>query len=308
MKIRWLGVCGLVAAAACAGARGADKFVTPTAEELSMTSLQGYPGVSAVVLFREEVTEDDLHVVKHYDRIKILTEEGKQYANVELSFVTTNGDVSDYGENGKTLGAIQGRTIHADGTVIPFAGKPYLKVIEKEKGVKFQAMVFTLPDVEVGSILEYRYETRIDDHAYESPDWYIQGPLYLKAAHYMWHPTGQELVDSKQRPIHAISWFPILPAGVSVVHKTYPPTSTYMGGQQSYELTVKDIPPTIKEEYMPPTASFSYRVLFNFTAYRSGAEFWKDEGKEWSKRMDSFANPNSELKKATDEGNGRRYQ
>jgi hypothetical protein len=42
------------------GAR-ADGFVKPTAEELAMTSLPGYPGAPAVVLFQEESTTDKLH-------------------------------------------------------------------------------------------------------------------------------------------------------------------------------------------------------------------------------------------------------
>jgi hypothetical protein len=282
----------------CVAAHGSDSFMKPTPEELSMTSLPGYPGAAAVVLFREQITEDNLHVVNHYERIKILTEDGKKYANIELGFVSTTDD-SDYGSNGKTLSEIEGRTIHADGTIIPFTGKPYLKVIEKERGIKFQQKIFTLPDVEVGSIIEYRYATRIGDNNFESPDWLIQGELYVKAAHYVWHPTTKELVDSKERPINSISWFPILPPGVQLVHTQLPASSSFDGAPQTYEVTVKDVPPTVKEEFMPPIASFSYRVMFNFTAYRTGADFWKEEGKDWSKRMDSFANPNGELKAAT---------
>jgi hypothetical protein len=71
------------------------------------------------------------------------------------------------------------------------------------------------------------------------------------------------------------------------------------GPTQYFDLTVKDVPPQVKEAYMPPIASYSYRVLFNFTAEHTGAEWWKDEGKDWSKKMDSFANPNGELKAAT---------
>jgi hypothetical protein len=41
-------------------------------------------------------------------------------------------------------------------------------------------------------------------------------------------------------------------------------------------------------------------VLFNFTAEHTTSEWWKDEGKDWAKRMNSFADPNSELKKATE--------
>ena len=42
-----------------------------------MTSLPGLPGAAAVVLFREEVTDDDMPSVQHYDRIKVLTKDGK---------------------------------------------------------------------------------------------------------------------------------------------------------------------------------------------------------------------------------------
>jgi hypothetical protein len=85
-------------------ARGAsDTFRKPTQEELSMKSLPGYPGAPAVVLYKEEITFDDLHSVQRYERIKILTDEGKKYANVELSFWRTDYD-SDFGGNDKTVG------------------------------------------------------------------------------------------------------------------------------------------------------------------------------------------------------------
>jgi hypothetical protein len=296
--MRWMGeglLMALVAAGAAACAQ--DSFMKPTPEDLAMTSLPGYPGASAVVLYREETTKDDLHVVYHYDRIKILTKDGEKYANVELPYVSTSED-SDYGSNDKTLGEIVGRTIHADGTVIPFTGKPYLKVMVNEKGVKLQEKVFTLPDVEVGSILEYRYATRISDYMVESPEWIIQGELYLKAAHYAWYPTEHALENSRG-PIHTITWFPILPEGAKIERHDIPHSTFSVGPTQYFDLTVKDIPPQVKEAYMPPIASYSYRVLFNYTAERTGAEWWKNEGKDWSKRMDSFANPNSELRSAT---------
>jgi hypothetical protein len=284
-------------------AHAADPFLKPSKEELAMTSLPGYPGVSAVVLFREEITKDDLHTMQHYDRIKILTEDGKKYANVELGFVSSTGD-DDYlghGDN-KMVEDIIGRTIHPDGTIIPFTGKPYLKVVEKTKGYKVQQKVFTLPDVEVGSIIEYRYATRYNDSVYESPDWYIQGDLYVKAAHYVWYPTARDMISTDTGAlINSISWFPILPVGVQMVHRDLPGSDPTGRTSQIYELNIKDVPPLQEEEYMPPIASYSYRVLFNFTEFRSSAEYWKSSGKKWSKGVDSFAGPNSELKSATDQ-------
>ncbi|HSY37028.1 MAG TPA: transglutaminase domain-containing protein [Acidobacteriaceae bacterium] len=298
MTIRRIGAWVWAAVAVSATACAQSNFMRPTPEELSMTSLPGYPGAAAVVLNREETTKDDLNTVFHYERIKILTKDGEKYANVTLPFISVaQNSYSETGDD-KTLGEITGRTIHADGTIIPFTGKPYLKVLEKDQDVKRQERVFTLPDVEVGSIIEYRYVTRIADNIYEAPDWYIQGELYVKQAHYVWYPTSRDLQDSHGL-ITTITWFPILPAGVKIERRDLPHSQFTHEPIQVFELTIKDVPPEVKEAYMPPIASFSYRVMFNFTAQHTQADWWKDEGKDWSKRMDSFADPNSELKKET---------
>jgi hypothetical protein len=292
----------ILAAAAVSGAACAQQasFMPPTPEELSMTSLPGYPGAAAVVLNREEMTKDDLHGVFHYERIKILTKEGEKYANVTLPFVSFAQSESQSNGNDKTLDGISGRTIHPDGTIIPFTGKPYLKVLEKDKDMKVQERVFTLPDVEVGSIIEYRYSTRIADNIVEAPEWLIQGDLYVKQAHYVWYPTSKD-VDSGRGLVTTITWFPILPADVKIERRDIPHSSFSSQPIQVFELTIKDVPPEVKEAYMPPISSFSYRVLFNFTAEHTMADWWRNEGKDWSKGMDSFADPNSDLKKRTAE-------
>ncbi len=277
----------------------AADFLKPTAEELSMTSLKGFPGAPAVILYREEITKDEMHSVQHYERIKILTEEGKKYANVELGFFSTTGGNFTVGDN-KVLEDITGRTIHPDGTVIPFTGKPYLKVLEKANGYKRQMKVFTLPDVEVGSIIEYRYFTRFNDYFVEPPMWMIQDDLYVKEAHFQWWPTTHDLQDEDERPINSISWFPILPPDTKIETHEFP--SDTLGGhgpRRVYEIRVKDVPPRVKEEYMPPIRAFSYRVNFSFSAFRSQQEFWQGKGKQWSKHVNSFAGPNGALKDAT---------
>ena len=263
-----------------------------------MTSLNGYPGAAAVVLYREQITRDDMHSVQHYERIKILTEEGKKYANVELGFWSTTATNSSAGDD-KVLEDISGRTIHPDGTVIPFTGKPYLKVLEKANGFKRQMKVFTLPDVEVGSIIEYRYFTRFNDYFVESPIWMIQDDLYVKEAHFQWYPTSNNLIDEDERPINSISWFPILPPNAKIEMHDIPATAIGRGPSRVYELRVKDVPPRVKEEYMPPIGAFSYRVNFSFSAYRSQQEFWQNKGKQWSKHVNSFAGPNGALRDAT---------
>src|SRR6516225_4791496 len=64
----------------------ADQWTAPTKEELAMTSIPEVPGAAAVYLNKEETTEDKLHAWSIYVRLKVLTEKGKDYANVELNY------------------------------------------------------------------------------------------------------------------------------------------------------------------------------------------------------------------------------
>jgi hypothetical protein len=272
------------------------QWTQPTAEELSMTAQPEVPGAAAVYLFREETTEDDLHMFSTYVRLKVLTEKGKEYSNVELNYASVASGGSS------SITDIQGRTIHPDGTVIPFTGKPYEKLVQKTHDVKVMSKVFTLPDVEVGSILEYRYKFRLDDNYFSSPDWYIQSNLYTRKAHYEWKPTNKQLISSDDRGqlTNGIAWTPILPPGVELKHTQLPGTGISQG-RHIFDLDVHDIAPSPSEEFMPPISSFTYRVLFYYTPYRTGEEYWKNEGKHWAKLRDKFIGPDSGVKAAVND-------
>ena len=107
----------------------------PTPEELKMTSEPGAPNADAIYLYREDVTDNKLHSQAVYVRLKILRDEGKRYADVELTGAGRDFQITD----------IQGRTIHSDGTVIPFTGKPYEKLLVKTKTRQYKAKVSPCP-------------------------------------------------------------------------------------------------------------------------------------------------------------------
>ena len=83
---------------------------------------------------------------------------------------------------------VEGRTIHADGTVIPFTGKPYDKELVKAGDIKINGKVFSMPDVQMGSIVEYRWELGYNDNWFMPPDWTVQQPIYVHKAHYHFVP------------------------------------------------------------------------------------------------------------------------
>jgi len=256
----------------------AQGWIQPTAEELKMTAEPAAPDASAIYLYREERADDKVHMHSLYVRMKILTEEGKKYADVEL--------VYDHARS-FSIRAVDGRTIHSDGTVIPFTGKPYDKVLEKTKTDIYKAKVFTLPDVQVGSILEYRYVLAYEDNIVSPPQWFVQQPLYVRKAHFQFTPTDQAVIGEHGGDSESLAYHPVLPKGAEVKESLAP--TTRVGTQaKTYSLDVENVNAIATEEFMPPMHSLSYRVQFYYTDVRTPQEYWKEEGKYWSHDIDSF--------------------
>lgn len=223
----------------------AQQWTAPTPEELKMTSFSEVPGADAIVLNKEEIDDDDMHVQYHYMRIKVLTEKGLKYADIEVDF-NKKTDLSGY-----TIGEFFARTVQPDGTIVPFTGKGMDKVLEKDAINNYTRRAYTLPAAKVGSILEYRYTIRRDDHWFAPARWSMQGDLYIKNEHFLWKPTDKELLGTTRGGRESVSqrltWAKSLPAGVDVVqHKT--PT-----GRIQMEATVSDVMPFANEQYMPPS-------------------------------------------------------
>jgi hypothetical protein len=255
-----------------------------------MTSDPKAPGAAAVYLEIKEEDNDPIHFQQTYERIKILTEKGKDLATVEVP----------YGGPFK-VEAIKGRTIHADGTIIPLVGKPEDLLAEKKGDFKVGRKVFTLPSVEVGSVIEYQYELRYDDQYYNSPLWSIQRKYFVHKAHFSFTPDkafwpgatsdgGHYLVDEHGHVANSLVWLRLLPKGVDVTKS--------LGG--TYTVDVTDIPPVPDEEYMPPEDAMLYRVYFYYMPSSSPTEFWMSESKYWLKDVDHFAEPNKAIRAAVE--------
>ena len=273
------------------------QFQPPTPEELKMTSDPKAPGASAVYLNVEEVTDDPLHYQTFYARIKVLTEKGKELATVE---------VPPYLRGTSKIVDIKGRTIHPDGSIIPLTGKPEDLLLFKTKArngdtTQVSRKVFNLPSVEVGSILEYSYQIQLDDDQYSSPHWEIQCPYFIHKAHYSFKPfqsfmpgaeslritTSRYLEDEHERVINSLMWLWYLPNGVTVKNDA-----------RHFMVDLTDVPPAPEEEWMPPVDSVRYRVFFYYKAASSAGDFWVTDAKLWSKDVNRFAEPTSEIKEA----------
>src|SRR5271165_68008 len=255
---------------------GSSDWQQPTPEELKMTSDPAAPDAPAVYLFREETVVDDYHMHSMYARIKILTEKGREmFSDIEIPYEAITYSITDIG----------GRTIHSDGTVIPLTAKPFDQLVVKS-GSNFKVMqkIFTMPDVQVGSIIEYRWKLRYDESYFLPPRWYIAQPVFVHKAHYHFIPAAASRVYG------ALYYSGSLPDGVKVRE-----------GHDGYDLAVENIPALPDEDYMPPFRSFSYRVIFYYSSSRTPDEYWQDRGKDWSKELDRFANPSGKIHAAVEQ-------
>ena len=270
----------------CSLAHAATKWQDPTPEELSMTSQPQVPGAAAVILYREETVDDEAGSWTYYYRIKILTQTGRdRYSNVSIAYPVQSSNLY------YNITNIAGRTIHSDGSILPFTGKPFQRIVEHSSSQSTRETVITLPAVQIGSIIEYRYSmhldhgVRFDYGSYVSftPTFYAQGDLFTRSEHFLWH--------TRQRADFTSS----LPGGASAVK-----VKDYKNDWHDVDYTVElqDVLPVADEPFMPPASTLEQKVVFYTglpTSIHRAEDYWKQTGEEWSKDINSFIGPPSKL-------------
>jgi hypothetical protein len=123
--------------------RAGDDWQPISPEELKMTSEPKAPGASAIYLYRQVDRDDEKFNEIDYARIKIFTDEGRKYADVEIPYVKGFGSIK----------GIRARTIHPDGSIVNFDGRIFDKMVVKAKGVQVLVKTFNMPSVKREALL-----------------------------------------------------------------------------------------------------------------------------------------------------------
>jgi len=255
------------------------QFQQPTHEELTMTSDPKVPGADAVYLEYREIDNSQSAYWTTYARIKVLTEKGKEAATISVPFL--KGDTR--------VNAIRGRTIHSYGTIIPLIGKPEQLLGVKNRELDIEEKVFTMPSVEVGSIIEYSYD--LSSPYLGWPRWEVQKDYFVHKEHF-------EFLAPSDIPSNGTTYWARLPSSAAVKS----------GFDGFYKLDMSDVPPAPHEDWMPPSGALLYMVNFHywtpFNTATIGADpeaFWRYEGGIWSTAVDDLTAPSKELKQAADQ-------
>jgi hypothetical protein len=231
-----------------------------TAQDREIKEVPGEPGASAIQLFFADYRDDDVRYQFFYHRIKILTEEGKKYANVEIPISPR------YHFDG-----IKARTIHPDGSIVEFTGKPFEKVRAKTRDVKLLAQTLTMPDVTVGSIIEYKYRYSWESLTFDS-SWSVQHDLFTVKEHF-WLKGHSKQLQTKGY---------LLGVGTRLAYVVYgnvtPPHRTKTG---AIELEEENQPAFKNEEYAPPAWDLQpiIRFFYGGDELVSADAFWQEFGR-----------------------------
>jgi len=257
---------------ALAGPARADDWQPISAEELQLKREPKAPTAPAIYLYRQ-VDRDDFNSHESiYSRIKILTEEGRKYANVEIP----------YFHGASSIRWLAARVIRPDGSISEFEGTVYDKPLVKARGMKVMAKSFTLPNVEVGSVIEYRYRRTLPPGWVFDSRWLLSDELFTRRAVFSLRPAANLMLRW--------SWPLGLPPG------TEPPMRERGG---VIRLETRDVPAFVAEEYMPPEDLMKYRVEFVYEGEANNKKepvaYWNAVEKRTNRRLQNFVGPQRAL-------------
>lgn len=271
---------------ACAPAFGAD-WPPISDSDRSFNSVPQQPGASAVILAREQTDDNMNNSLIVYERIKILNDDGRKHATVELPY-----------SRAFSISELKGRTVHADGSVIPFTGKPVDVTRKGADGIPVTIKAFQLPDAEIGSILDFRYTLRYDDNRVVPPEWEVQTDLFQRNAYFKFIPLQNRGYASVQldhgQLAKKLAWTPLLGNGAQPQMHTLP-AKTFATAHDVLlwvDLKMTDVPPVIEEPFMPPVSLLKWRVYFYYQTTLDPTEYWKNEQRFWKKDVEGFLDKN----------------
>ena len=228
----------------------------------------GEPGADAAILFREgELDDDDQGTsLKVYVRVKIFTEHGRRYADVQLPYRTDLGKIVE----------VHARTVRPDGSIVPVDSRDIFDklLLTTSHGV-WRAKTFSLPSVEAGSIIEYRYR-----HTYPAGFRYfaldLQSDMFIKELVYRIKPADDSTLD--------VRW---------VTFNANRPDRFTPVWDGTYNIKAENIQPFRKEALMPPEQAVKMWgwLYYSKDTATDPTKYWRQYGEDMYYRMVAETRP-----------------
>lgn len=255
------------------------KWGQPTNEEMKMTTYAHDPEADAVILakttkiFYKMVSGQLKEYIEVKCRIKILTNEGKEYANIFIPF-HFNGNKHNQREviesyKGTSFNLVNGKVVKEKVT------KDMISFEDIDKTDRLMKM--TIPKVEIGTIIEYEYTIDSDFYLYIRT-WKAQEPIPVVYTTYditipMWFNFNGEMTGSYQ-----------LNPKIEQVNLSFALEKnnviTCMG--KRYLFTGIDLPALKKEPYVFNQKIYGQKVDFEIIGLEIPGSIYRNYAMEWA--------------------------
>ncbi|MCI0486575.1 MAG: DUF3857 domain-containing protein [Blastocatellia bacterium] len=278
-------VCSIIASAPAYAAGDDWRPIDPANLALKEPTVE--PDADAEAIFWEVRVMDEFNgnivrmVLWHYIRIKVFTERGKESQS--------RIDIPYYG--GDRIRDIAARTIKPDGTILEL-GKDAIfdRTIAKVGRAKYNAKSFTLPGVEPGVIIEYRWKEERNNELASYIRLRFQRDIPIQQIKYYLKPLS----------------LPGFPFGMRSI--TFHGQSTPFVKEKDgfYSTTMSKVPAFREEPRMPPEYQVTPWMLVYYSEDKklSPDKYWKGYGKEVYNDYKSSLKVNNDVKKAAAEAIG----
>jgi len=170
---------------------------------------------------------------------------------------------------------------------VNFDGKVFEKPIIKSRTERYLAKTFTMPDVQVGSIVEFHYTLDFQDGFVFGSNWPVSADLFTKNAKFTLKPYDR----------FALQWY--MPAGLP--DGTEPPKQEQ---DRMIRMTAVNVPAFQEEDHMPPEHELRFRVDFVYSEDgfdQDQEHFWKKYGKKQYDLAEKFMDKRHAMEAALSE-------
>lgn len=162
-----------------------DEWKEITPAELQMKTARVEADADAEAIFWEIRIDDsssDNLSMKHYVRVKIFTERGREkYSKFDIPFT-----------RGLKIKDIAARLIKPDGSIVEINPKDiFEREIVKANKVKVKAKSFAVPNIEPGVIVEYRYREVYEDASASGMELAFQRDIPIQNLSYYYKPYNE---------------------------------------------------------------------------------------------------------------------
>lgn len=228
--------------------------------DISLSEVSYEPDASAAILVSQGTSKfyGDIFETTHFVRLKVLTEAGKEHADVRIPYYSGNNNIENInGVKAQTTNFVNGKAETVK------VSKDAIFNVDIDGGYK--ELRITFPNVQVGSIIEYQYQ-KTDKNITFIDGWTFQNKL----------PT----FFSK----YEITMLPVLEYRTIGQGQNYATNVEKTHNQDKYSWTMRNLRSLREEPYMKNYRDYVDRIEFQLARYQKSAQ----NGSGWEEVLNTW--------------------